>query len=157
MLETHIRQGALRIAVGSLVMQGCTGGTFISRDMPAINQWVDYEGVYMLVNFDRIPFQPDGPPEWDQSLDEYISLSERERESWWCWNDFLPSTQTSRPPWWNIKTKEDAKVCSGSRHYHLFSESASIPQLDVHAYSLGFTLLPGQSPCPDSRFQRFLC
>ena len=124
-------------------MQGCTGGTFISRDMPAINQWVDYEGVYMLVNFDRIPFQPDGPPEWDPSLNEYISLSERERENWWCWNDFLPSTQTSRPPWWEVRTKEDAKVCSRSCQCHLFPEFAFAPQLDVHAYSLGFTLLPG--------------
>ena len=92
-------------------MQGCTGGALLSHHLPAINQWVDYEGVYMLVNFDRAPF--DDPPAtlWDPALEDYISQSEFERENWWCWNDFLPVTHASRPPWWGAKTKEDAKVC----------------------------------------------
>ena len=92
------------------MIQGCTGGTFITHDMAGLHEWVDFEGPYMLVNFDRRPFSFDLSSRWDDKYNDYISRREHSREEWWTWNDYLPSTHVSRPPWWNSMTKDDAKV-----------------------------------------------
>ena len=93
-------------------MQGCTGGLFLRRDISALHEWVDWEGPYILVNFERRPFNTELlPTQWDDKYDPYISRRERSREEWWTWNDYLPAATVSRPPWWNSTTKDDAKVC----------------------------------------------
>ena len=93
-------------------MQGCTGGTFLMCKVPALYEWVDFEGPYMLVNFDRRPLNVECPTAlWDNKYEPYLSRHEDGREQWWLWNDFLPCTHASRPPWWNSRTKDDAKVC----------------------------------------------
>ena len=92
-------------------MQGCTGGTFLSQDIAAIHEWVDFDGPYLLVDFNRAPINnTNPPPEWNTEYNFYLSRSVLEENKWWLWNDFLPQSEVTRPPWWHVNNMEDAKV-----------------------------------------------
>ena len=93
-------------------MQGCTGGTFLSCEVPSLNQWIDFEGPLMLVDFNRAPINRSDPlPQWYEGYEFFLSRDELEMNEWWCWNDFLPPPHATRPPWWGVTNMEDAKVC----------------------------------------------
>lgn len=91
-------------------MQGCTGGTFLTQDAPALSHWVQFDAPYFYVLFDRAPRERSQVPIWEPELDAYISQEERERETWWSWDDQLPVTWVRRPEWWSITTMQDARV-----------------------------------------------
>lgn len=100
----------LRDAAGSLAMQGCTGGTFLSERMPALKEWVTLDGPYFYIDFSRAPLDQDTVPPWDSRLEPFLPREEYNRELWWLWDDQVPTTYCRRPPWWSYTNMYDAKV-----------------------------------------------
>ena len=93
-------------------MQGCTGGTFLSQEVSSLHHWIDFEGPYMLVDFNRAPINSAYPlPHWSVRYEFHLSRDELTKSEWWNWNDFLPPPNVTRPPWWSVTNMEDAKVC----------------------------------------------
>ena len=106
-------QITLRDALGNLMMQGCTGGTFLSQEVSSLHHWIDFEGPYMLVDFNRAPINSAYPlPHWSVRYEFHLSRDELTKSEWWNWNDFLPPPDITRPPWWSVTNMEDAKVCT---------------------------------------------
>lgn len=90
-------------------MAGCTGGTFISEDVPSLYSWIRVEGPVTLVDFERAP--RDGKaPAWDTLLIPHLHNTELNRECWWQWNDWNPPSGCTRPPWWDVLNMHDARV-----------------------------------------------
>ena len=117
-------------------MQGCTGGTFLSQEVASLHHWIDFEGPYMLVDFNRAPIKTAPLPHWNIRYEFYLSRDELSKSEWWNWNDFLPPSDVTRPPWWNVSNMEDAKV--RTMVSVLILRPHGFPLTALHANTCGF-------------------
>lgn len=92
-------------------MRGCTGGTFLWEEVPTLNEWVEFDGPYMVPDFDRAPTDPNRTLiPWNDDYNLYLGREELLKEEWWHWKEIIPPPNVSRPSWWNVTNREDAKV-----------------------------------------------
>ena len=78
----------------------------------------------MIPDFDRAllnPFRAQIP--WNDSYNIYLIREEVMREEWWLWKETSPPPNASRPCWWNVSNKEDAKVFTYSLTQYSYTNS----------------------------------
>lgn len=108
-LPISMSQNLLRDAVGALIVQGCTGGTFLSQDVAGLHSWVEMDGRHLRVKFDNIPREQQ-LRRWEPELKAFLDKAESEREFWWLWNNPVSTPECRQPPWWDIRNIEDLDV-----------------------------------------------